>query len=124
MRFMSLVKMREDVGPPPPALTEAMGKELQELMRVGKIVDAGGLFPSASATRVRTSGRNLVVSDGPFAEATELVGGYAILQVATREEAVEMATRVIQIHLDFWPDWIGECELRQIAEDDGSGPPG
>jgi hypothetical protein len=114
--------MREDVGAPPPELTEVMGKELQELMRAGRIVDAGGLLPSASATRVRISGGDLIVSDGPFTEATELVGGYAILQVATREEAVEMATRVIQIHRDYWPGWVGECELRQIADVEGSVP--
>jgi hypothetical protein len=122
MRFLTMVKGTKDVGPPPPELVEAMGKCLEGQKGSGKMVDSGGLLAGAAATRIRLSDGKIIVSDGPFAESTELVGGYSILEVSSREEAVAMATEVVQIHLDYWPGWVGEFELRQIADFRG-GPP-
>jgi len=65
---------------------------------------------------VRSSAGEIVVSHGPFTEATELVGGYAVYQVESREEAVTMATEFVQLHMDHWPGWEGSCEIRQIME--------
>ena len=117
MRFMGLMRMPENVGPPPAALIEAMGKSLEEQFRTGKITDAGGLMPNATIARVTSN--ELVVTDGPYAEGTEVVGGYSILNVDTLEEAQAMARQVVQLHLDYWPGWEGACELREIS----SGPP-
>ena len=124
MHFMILIKMAEDVGAPPPALMEAMGKGMGELMASGTMLEAGGLLPSATGARVRLSQGRVSVTDGPFTEAKELVGGFSIVQVASREEAVELGREVIQMHKDHWPGWEGEAEVRQIADPDQAPPAG
>jgi hypothetical protein len=116
MRFMIMIKASEQVGPPTPALMEAMGKRMGELMGSGVMVDAGGLLPSPAGARVRLSGGRVATIDGPFAEAKELVGGYSIVQVAARQEAIGLATELIQMHKDHWPGWEGEAEIRQLAD--------
>jgi|SRR5215217_4178535 len=117
MRFLSMIKMSEQVGPPPQALMEAMGKEIEQGFADGTVVDAGGLLPMAvGGARVRRSGGRTTVLDGPFTEAKELVGGYAILQYDSLEEAVAAARRIIALHEDLWPGWEGESEIRQIAD--------
>ncbi len=121
MRFMVMVKMREDVGDAPPALQEHMGAQMGELMQRGVMLDAGGLYPSAESCEVRIRGGELSVTDGPFAEAKELVGGYAILELRSREEAVELGRQVMQLHKDHWPGWEGSAEVRQIGEPDEAG---
>ena len=115
MRFMVMVKMREDVGPAPQALTEAMGKEMGQLFASGTMVDAGGLSPTAQSTELRVSGGQLHVTDGPYAEAKEVVGGYSILEVDSAEEAVRLGRQVAELHQTFWPEWEGSVEVRQIA---------
>jgi hypothetical protein len=121
MRFMVMVKASEQAGPPPQKLLEIMGKEAAELTGAGTMLDTGGLLPSAAGgTRIRLSQGRVSVTDGPFTEAKELVGGYAILQVASREEAVDLGTRLIRMHKDHWPDWEGEAEIRQIADAEGA----
>ena len=114
MRFMTMVKMRPDVGPPPAALMEAMGKSMEEQFRTGKMVGAGALLPGS--TRIRLTDGEVIVSDGPFAEATEVIGGYAITEVESEAEAIAMAREVIQIHQDFWPGWEGETEVHRLAD--------
>ena len=116
MRCMILVKAREDVGPPPPSLLAAMGSGIAELMQSGVMVQTGALLPSSAAARVRLTGDSVAVTDGPFTEATELVGGYSVVQVQTLSEAVELARRLIEIHRDHWPEWQGEAEVRPLAE--------
>lgn len=116
MRFMVMVKMREDVGDAPAALSEAMGSQMGELFASGVMLDAGGLYPPAVAAEVRVRGGELSVTDGPFTEAKELVGGYAIVEVRSREEAVELGRRVMQLHKDYWPGWEGSAEVRQIGD--------
>ena len=119
MRFMIMVKMPEDVGAPPEALVNAMGQQMAELFQSGVMVDAGGLYPSSASTEVRVHDGQLSVTDGPFTEAKELVGGYSIVEVRSREEAVELGRRVIQLHKTYWPGWDGAAEVRQIAGPDG-----
>ncbi len=118
MRFMVMIKMREDVGDAPEALQAAMGAEMGELFRAGVMLDAGGLYPSAASAEIRLRSGDLSVTDGPFAEAKEVVGGYSIVEVRSREEAVELGRRVIQLHKDHWPGWEGAAEVRQIAGPD------
>jgi hypothetical protein len=119
MRFMVMLKTREDIGPPPPELVEEMGKGIADLTGSGVMLDFGGLLPSATGALVRLSNGRLTMSDGPFTEAKELVGGYAVLQVQSREEAIDLGRRLIETHKDHWPGWEGEAEIRQLADPEG-----
>ncbi len=116
MRFMSLIKFDESMsyGPPPPALFAAMGEFAQEGAINGTLVEQGGLGSSAAGAIVSLVNGSISTHDGPFTEAKELIGGYAVIEVRSKEEAVELARRLLQIHLDNWPGWEGSCEVRQI----------
>ena len=118
MRFMTMVKFDESLpmGPPPPALFEAMGKFAAEGARNGTLVDQGGLLPSAAGAIVSLVDGSIKAVDGPFTEAKELVGGYAVLEVRSKAEAIELAKRLMQIHRDHWPRWEGSCEVRQLGD--------
>ena len=122
MRYLVFVKMAEDVGDAPPALQEAMGKAMSEAFAAGSMIDAGGLYPTAQSTEIRVANGAVSQTDGPYAEAKEVVGGYAILEARSQEEAVEGARRVAQLHVDFWPGWEGSVEVRRISGPD-EGPP-
>ncbi len=118
MRFMTMIKMDESgrLGETPSAVYEAMGAFEQEGRVNGTLVELGGLLPSAAGAIVSLTDGKIRAVDGPFTEAKELVGGYAVIDVRSREEAVELGRRLMQIHLDHWPRWEGSCEIRQIAE--------
>src|SRR5277367_4363044 len=79
------------------------------------MLDNGGLMPLATGKQVRLAGGNLGVIDGPFAEAKEVVGGYAIFELPGMEEAVAMATEFMQLHKEQMPGWEGVCEIRTFA---------
>jgi hypothetical protein len=112
---MVFVKMREDVGPAPEALQRAMGEAMGEAFATGSIIDAGGLGGSAQATEVRLAGGEVITTNGPWTEAVEVAGGYAILEARSHEEAVEGARRVIELHKEHWPGWEGSAEVRPIS---------
>ncbi|MEX1256571.1 MAG: YciI family protein [Gemmatimonadota bacterium] len=118
MRFMTLIKHPKDYEGQqvPPALYEAMGKFVEEYAKKGAFLDGAGLKPLTQATRVRLAGGKIQVVDGPFAEAKEVVGGYALCELETREEAVELATRFMELHRTHWPEFEGECELRPLED--------
>jgi hypothetical protein len=116
MRFMIMVKSAEASGPPPQALIDAIARLGEEATREGVMVEAGGLYPTAAATRVRLSGGKLTTTDGPFAESKEVVGGYAVYDLPSKEEAVRWTTRFIELHREHWKGWEGESEIRQIFE--------
>lgn len=122
MRYMVFVKMAEDVGEPPAALVEAMGSEMGQAFAEGWMVDAGGLYPPAQSTEIRVAGGTITTSDGPYAEAKEVIGGYSVIDVRSHEEAVAAARRVAELHEEHWPGWEGSMEVRRIAEPD-EGPP-
>jgi hypothetical protein len=122
MRYMCFVKMAEDVGEPTPELVEAMGKEMGEAFAAGWMIDAGGLYPTAQSTEIRLARGNITVSDGPYTEAKEVVGGYSIIDVRSQDEALAAARRVAELHQQFWPGWEGSVEVRRIAGPD-EGPP-
>jgi hypothetical protein len=119
MRFMIMVKSAENAGPPPQALMDAIAKAGEEAMRAGALVETGGLFPSPMGARVRLRKGALNVTDGPFAESKEVVGGYAIWQVKSKKEAVDAAVSFMELHKEYWPGWEGEVEVRQIFEAEG-----
>src|SRR5262245_3362163 len=114
MRFMIMVKSAENAGPPPDSLMAAIMRLGEEAMRAGVMVETGGLLPSAMGARIRLSKGNLTVTDGPFIESKELIGGYAVYKVKSKKEAIEWTSRFMQLHKEHWPDWEGESEIRQI----------
>ena len=119
MRFMYLVKSEEGV-PPTPELMAAIGQLAQEMAQKGVLIEMGGLAPSARGVRVRLSGGTLTVTDGPFTEAKELVGGFAMFEVGSKAEAVELGRRFVQVHADvLGPGHAMELEIREMF-----GPPG
>jgi hypothetical protein len=114
MRFMMLVKSTENSGPPPKDLMDAIAKLAAETTKAGTMIETGGLAPSAMSTRVRLSQGNITSLDGPFAETRELVGGYAIFEFNSKQEAIESAQEFMELHRIHWPGWEGETEIRQI----------
>jgi hypothetical protein len=122
MRFMTIVKGAETSAPPPQALIDAIGKLGEEAARKGVMVEMGGLLPSVMGARVRLTGGRLMVTDGPFTEAKEVIGGYAVYAVKSKEEALEWARRFMALHQEHWMGWEGEVELRQLYDPPGVPP--
>ncbi len=114
MRFMMLVKCAENSGPPPKELMDAMAKLAEEAVRSGAMVLTGGLAPTAMSTRVRLSRGEIGTIDGPFAESKEVVGGFAIFELKSREAAIDATLHFMELHKKYWPGWEGETEIRQI----------
>ncbi len=123
MRYMVFVKMKDDVGEPPAALVEAMGSEMSEAFANGSMIDAGGLYGPDGSAEIRLSGGTITATDGPFAEAKEVVGGYSIIEARSHEEAVAGARRVLELHQEHWPSWEGSVEVRRIAGPEEGPPP-
>lgn len=114
MRYMFLISSVPSSAPPPPELMAAISKLGEARTKDGSLVMQGGLMPLAMGARVRVSRGALKVHDGPFAEAKEVIGGYAIFECASKEEALRHATEFMELHQRHWPGWEGECEMRQI----------
>jgi hypothetical protein len=116
MRFMMIVKANKDSEAgkmPSEELLSAMGKYNEELMKAGVLVDLSGLQPSSKGARIRFSGGKQTVIDGPFAETKELIAGYWIIKVKSREEAIAWAKRV---PAPFGEGQDAEIEIRQFFE--------
>ncbi len=118
MKYLMLVKHKESYrgDPIPQALMDAMGEFVTEGFRSGVVKDTAGLKPTSEGFRVRSSGNRLTVTDGPFTEAKEVVGGYAIVEVASREEALKIARDFMELHRVHWPAFEGESEVRPIED--------
>lgn len=116
MKFMTLVMAAEGQGFPPPSLFEAIGQLEKDARAEGVFVDQGGLLPTATATRVRLSGGKITVTDGPFTEAKEVLGGFAIFNLKSKEEALKWTRRFMDLHKQHWPEWVGETQIRQMFE--------
>jgi hypothetical protein len=114
MKFMMIVKSAERSGFPPKELMDAIDKLSEESAKAGTMVGGGGLGPTALGARVRLSGGKITVTDGPFTEAKEIVGGYAQFELNSKQEAVEGAVRFMELHKKHWPGWEGETEIRQM----------
>ena len=115
MPFLSFVKAAENQGPPPQGLVDAMNVFVAASLKDGSVIQTGGLGPSRAGFRIRMRGGKLTVTDGPFAEAKEVVGGYAVLAAATRDQALADARRFMELHVRHWPGWEGECEVREVV---------
>jgi hypothetical protein len=118
MRYLCFVKMDEAEADPPAALMEAMGEHAGQGFASGMLVDAGGLYGVADAVEFRVSAGHLSVTDGPYAEAKEVIGGWAIIKVDSEEEARAEGQKMADLHLEHWPTWEGAIELRRISEPD------
>jgi len=115
MRFLSIVQSAENQGPPPQGLLDAMAKLTEESIKDGSLIQTGGLSPSATGARVRLSRGQLTVTDGPYAEAKEVVGGYAVLEAPSLDEALEATRAFLRLHQQHWPTWEGVCEIRELV---------
>jgi hypothetical protein len=112
MRFLSMVRINENSGMVPSAqLMADMGKLMEELTKTGKLIDTAGLRPTAEGKRVRLAHGKLSTTDGPFTESKEVIGGYAMLEAESMEEALELTRRFLAVHGD---EWNVECEVRQL----------
>lgn len=114
MRFMMIVKSKESSGFPPKPLMDAIGKLSEEAIKAGTMIGSGGLGPTALGASVRISRGEISVTDGPFTEAKEVVGGYAQFELASKEEAIKSAVKFMELHKELWPGWEGETEVRQM----------
>ena len=114
MRFMMIVKHAENQGPPPKELMDAMAKLAEEAAKTGAMVGNGGLKSTAQGANVRLSGGRVTVTDGPFTEAKEIIGGYAQFELKSKKEAVESAVQFMELHKKYWPGWEGVTEVREM----------
>ena len=118
MRFMMLVKHAEPPPPPTKELMDAMAKLQEDAVKAGSFVTGGALGATTRGARVRLSRGQVRVIDGPFTEAKEFIGGFAILEFKSREEAIKSAEHFMDLHRKHCPGWEGETEVREI-----NGPP-
>jgi hypothetical protein len=110
MRFLSIYKTVERSTPPTAEEMAAMGKLVEEGMKAGWLLATEGCLPTALGARVRRSSGKITVTDGPFTESKEVVGGFAILKANSKQEAIELTRNFLQVAGE------GECEIRQIYE--------
>lgn len=113
MRFLLIHRLDEskpEAWNPSPEFIEKMNDYMGEVMKAGVLLTAEGVLPSATGARVRRSAGQSTVTDGPFAEAREVIGGFALVDVGSKEEAIQWATRFAGLFDDV------EVEIRQVAE--------
>ncbi len=125
MKYMMMIKLdrnSEDARqyeagmPPPAAFEEAMGQLIDKMIESGEWVGAGALRPVADGARIQAAGGKLSVTDGPYIESKEVIGGYAIIEAPSKKEALRWGEEFMQIHLELLgPPYVGELENRQMA---------
>lgn len=112
MRFLSMIRINENSGQAPSErLMADMGKLIEEMTEAGVLLDTAGLRPTAEGVRVKLRGGKLTTVDGPFTEAREVIGGYALVEAPSRQAAIELTKRFLLVHGD---EWDIECEVRQL----------
>jgi hypothetical protein len=123
MKYLTFIRHSEShrQSGPPAALMEAMRKFVAKSLKDGTLVDTGGLLPSKDGARVRLAGGKITVTDGPFTESKEIIGGWAIIKADSKEQAIRIAREFMELHHEHWPEFEGESELRPMF-DPGMGP--
>jgi hypothetical protein len=118
MKYLMFIKHAETVQqtPPPKALMDAMGEFVGRMFASGVLKDTGGLKPTSQAYRIRSSGGKLQVIDGPFAETKEVIGGYALVETKSKEEANAVAQEFMELHRVHWPEFECEAEVRPVED--------
>jgi hypothetical protein len=114
MQFLMLVKHGENPGTPPQQFLNAMAKLGEDAAKSGTMIASGALVPIAKSTRVRLSQGQLTAIDGPYSEAKEVVGGFAMFELNSKQEAIDGAMNFMELHKKYWPGWEGETEIRQV----------
>jgi hypothetical protein len=109
MRFLCVYRAKEGAGPTPEDMA-AMGALIDEMAKAGVLLSTEGCLPSAKGARVRLGAGKFTVTDGPFTEAKELIGGFAIIQTTSKEEAIALTKRFLTVAGD------GESEIRELYE--------
>ncbi len=118
MKFLMMIKHDERLRaePIPEALNAAMGEFIERSMKSGILKDTAGLKGSEEGFRIRIAAGKLHVTDGPFTEAKEIIGGYAMVELPSKEEALAVAREFMEIHRIHFPAFDGECEVRPLDE--------
>jgi hypothetical protein len=116
MRYMMFIKHSEDYRNKeiPAGLLEAMGEFVGANLKSGKLIDTAGLKGTSEGQRVRLERGKISVTDGPFTESKEIIGGYALVEAGSRQEALDLATQFMELHRVHWPGFDGECEVRPL----------
>ena len=122
MRFMMIVKHAENQGPPPKELMDAIARLAEDEIKAGTMLGSGGLAPTAQGARVRLANGKVTVTDGPFTETNEVLGGYAQFELKSRDDAIKSAVHFMELHKKHWLGWEGETEVRQMFGPDDFGP--
>jgi hypothetical protein len=117
---MTIVKARETNVPPSPELIDRINRLAEDATKQGTFVGMGGLGPTAQGARARLSNGKITVTDGPFTEAKEIIGGYAIFDVPSKREALEWTRRFLEAHIGLWHQDL-EVEVRQMMDEPGEG---
>ncbi len=122
MQYMFLTSGVETGAAPPQRMIDEIEKLTEEEMAAGRMIARGGLMPTAmGSARIESRRGKLKLTDGPFAETKEVIGGFAIFEFATREEAIAAAERFMELHRQHWPEWEGVCEMRPMFGFQSSG---
>jgi hypothetical protein len=126
MKFMMIAHATPDSEagrPPDPRLIAAIGKLSEEMARAGVLVGMGGLGPTSMGARIRLAGGKVMITDGPFAEAKEIIGGFAIVDVKSKADALELARRFWEVHAEILgPSYVGGGEVRPMFEPGNCAP--
>jgi hypothetical protein len=122
MRYLVLLKGVQPQTPPPPALMAAIAQLGEEATKAGALLDNGGFAPSAAGAKVVLANGKLAVTDGPYAEAKEMIS-YALYEVRSKEEAVEWTARFMKLHRDLWDGWEGEAQVLKVFGPEDFAPP-
>ena len=118
MRYMMFIKHTEDYQNKtvPPGLYAAMGEFVGEAIKSGVMIDGAGLKPPVDGTQVKLRRGKVSVVDGPFSESKEIVGGYALVELKSKKEAIELARKFMELHRIHWPDFDGMAEVRPLED--------
>jgi hypothetical protein len=115
MRYMFLTSGAETGLVPPQRMIDEIERLTEIEMAAGRMIARGGLAPTAmGSARLESRRGKLKLTDGPFAETKEVLGGFAIFEFATREEALASLQSFMELHREHWPEWEGVCEMRPM----------
>jgi hypothetical protein len=119
MRYMMFIKHTEDYRNKkvPAGLYEAMGKFVEAGFKSGVLKDTAGLQPTDKGTRIVLKRGAVTTVDGPFTDSKEIVGGYALVETKTHQEALDLAMQFVELHRVHWPEFECECEVRPLEAD-------